>query len=103
VLLVAGIILIYRQVKGATRTLGAVFLAYAILELVFALIMSNIAGAQFRALLPGAPVELQQWATQTVNHILFPMEMLSIGFLAMGAILIVVSFVYRRKIAVTSS
>lgn len=103
ILLCASVFLIYREIKGATRMLGSIFLAYAIVELIFFLLISNIVDAQLGKLLASTPVQLKQWVGQTMNDFLYPLQMLSIGFLIAGAVLIAVSFVFRPRNAVISS
>ncbi|MFC1937151.1 hypothetical protein ACFLWY_01170 [Chloroflexota bacterium] len=95
VLLVAGIILIYRDVKRVTRSLGSTFLTYGIVEYGGILAVKHF-------VLPSIPVAelpppLQEWLPGVIGDFLAPLEMFSIGFLAAGIVLLVVSFVYKRR------
>ncbi len=94
-LLIAGIALIYRNVKGPTRTLGIVFLISGLVVLAVALIGKNIGGEQMWQATLAAPPQLQVWASQVVRDLLAPLQWLGIGFIAGGIALLVVSFVYK--------
>jgi len=96
-LLIAGIVLIYRNVKGSTRTLGIVFLASGLVVLAAALIGKNVGGEQMLRAMLDAPPQLQVWASQTLVDLLAPLQWLGIGFIAGGIALLVVSFVYRSS------
>jgi hypothetical protein len=97
--LIAGICLIHRQVRGATRQLGTTFLVYAVPEYVGIIIGKHYAGAQIAQLMaqPSFPASLQSWLPQVVNEIIKPLEMFSLGALICGAVLLVVSFVYKPQ------
>ncbi len=98
-LLIAGIILIHRQVRGATRQLGITFLIYGIPEYGGIFAIKHFAGAQLTQLTtqPGFPTSLQAWLPQLVNDFLVPLEMFSLGVLIGGVALLIVSFVYRPR------
>jgi uncharacterized Tic20 family protein len=97
VLLIAGIVLIYRNVKGSTRTLGIVFLASGLVVLAMALVGKNVGGVQMLQAMLAAPPQLQVWASQLLVDLLAPLQWLGIGFIASGITLLVVSFVYRSN------
>jgi len=94
-LLIAGIVLIYRNVKGSTRTLGIVFLASGLVVLAAALIGKYVGGEQMLRAMLAAPTQLQVWASQVLVDLLAPLQWLGIGFIAGGIALLVVSFVYK--------
>jgi hypothetical protein len=94
-LLIAGIVLIYRNVKGSTRTLGIVFLASGLVVLAVELIGKNVGGEQMLRAMLDAPPQLQVWASQVLVDFLAPLQWLGIGFIAGGIALLVVSFVYK--------
>ncbi len=98
-LLIAGIILIHRQVRGATRQLGITFLIYGIPEYGGIFAIKHFAGAQLTQLTtqPGFPTSLQAWLPQLVNDFLVPLEMFSLGVLIGGVALLIVSFVYKPR------
>jgi len=95
VLLIAGIALIYRNVRGSTRTLGIVFLASGLVLLVLALIGKNVGGEQMLQAMVGTPQQLQVWAAQVLVDLLAPLQWLGVGFMAGGVGLLVASFVYK--------
>ncbi|TET49259.1 MAG: hypothetical protein E3J57_00950 [Dehalococcoidia bacterium] len=93
VVLVAGIILLHRSVKGATRELGITFLIYGIIE------YAGVWATQ-RYLpsipLPDIPPSMQVWLNGFINDLIAPMQVLGIGLMVSGAVLIIVSIVYPR-------
>ena len=93
VVLVAGIILLHRSVKGATRELGITFLIYGIIE------YAGVWATQ-RYLpsipLPDIPPSMQAWLNGFIADLIAPMQVLGIGLMVSGAVLIIVSFVYPR-------
>jgi len=93
-LLILGIVLIHRQVKGATRGLGITFLTFGALELIGIFVTKYFAEIQL-AQLPPIPSPLQTWLPQFLNNCLAPLQMLSIGLIVGGVALLIASFVYR--------
>jgi len=93
VVLIAGIILLHRSVKGATRELGATFLIYGAIEYAGVWAMQRY----FPSLsLANVPPSLQTWLNGFVNDLIAPMQILGMGLMAAGAALIIVSIVYPR-------
>jgi len=94
VLLILGIILIYREVKGATLTLGIIFLVYGAIE------YAGIMTARYFGERQWPPVELPDqldpllW--RAANDVVAPLQWFSLGLLIVGAVLIAVSIVYPR-------
>jgi hypothetical protein len=95
VLLMAGIVLIYRNVRGSTRTLGIVFLASGLVLLVLALISKNVGGEYMLQAMVGTPQQLQVWASQVLVNLMAPLQWMGVGFMVGGAGLLAASFVYR--------
>jgi hypothetical protein len=95
VLLIAGIILIHRNVKDSTRTLGIDLLFYGILE--FAAVY--LAGKYLPPLFPLSqiPATLHPWVIEVYNDLLVPLRIFSLGVLILGALLLIFSFVYKRR------
>lgn len=93
-LLVLGIILLNRQVKGSTRELGTIFLTYGAFEYAGILVAKYFTGREL-ARLP-IPPQLQEWLPGLVSDFLAPLEMFSLGLLIGGVVLLIVSFVYPR-------
>jgi hypothetical protein len=94
-LLILGIVLIYREVKGSTRQIGITSLTCGIVSFVGPIIINSIAGSQLAQ--QGIPAYLQEWLPQLIKDVLMPLEMYGIGLMAAGVILIIVSFVYKRR------
>ena len=94
-LLILGIILINRQVKGATRKLGIIFLSYGALEYIGTFIAKHFAGQELIQLTTSS--QLQSWLQQLLNDFITPIQMFSLGLLIGGIVLIVVSFVYKPR------
>jgi len=100
-LLVLGIALINHQVKGATRSLGTTFLTYGVFE--YAGVFAAKYFARRPLPVPELPASLQAWLAEFVVDLLTPLERLSLALLIAGAILLIVSFVYRPHPAQTAS
>ena len=94
-LLILGIILINRQVKGATRGLGITFLTYGALEYAGIFAAKHFAGTQLPQL--EIPSALQTWLPQFLSDFLAPLEMFSIGLGIAGVVLIIVSIAYKPR------
>ena len=94
-LLILLIIVIHRQVRGSTRGLGTTFLSCGILSYAGALVAKNVAGTQLPQL--NIPTYLQAWVPQLIADTLAPLEIYGIALLAVGVVLLVVSFVYKPR------
>ena len=94
-LLILGIVLIDREVRGTTRELGIIFATYGVFEYLAIFILKNLAGTQLPQL--GIPPPLQTWLPQLFNHLLVPLEIFSLSLLVAGIALIIVSFVYKPR------
>lgn len=94
-LLILGIVLINREVRGTTRELGIIFATYGVFEYLAIFILKNLAGTQLPQL--GIPPPLQAWLPQLFNHLLVPLEIFSLSLLVAGIALIIVSFVYKPR------
>jgi len=93
VVLVLGIILLHRSVKGATRELGITFLIYGIIEYAGVWATQRYSSS---IPMPDIPPSLQAWLNGFINDLVAPMQTLGIGLMVGGAVLIIVSFVYPR-------
>ena len=93
VLLVLGIILLHRSVKGATRELGITFLIYGALDYAGVWATRNFLPS---VPLPDMPPSLQTWLTGLIADLAAPMQILGIGLMVGGVALIIVSIVYPR-------
>jgi len=94
-LLILGIVLIQREVRGSTRSLGVTFLSCGILSYVGVWLTKSAIGTQL--VQPQVPVYLQAWLPQFLADTIAPMEVYSFGLAGVGIILLIVSFVYRRQ------
>ena len=94
-LTVLGIILINRQVKGATRELGIIFLTYGVIEYIGIFIAKSLARPQLSQL--DIPPPLQTWLPQLLDDFLVPLQIFSLGLLVAGIALIIVSIVYKPR------
>ena len=95
VLLILGIVLLNRQVRASTRSLGSIFLSYGVIEYAGIWATKYFATPQFLQL--GMPSSLQAWIPQLLGDFLAPLEMFSLGLMIGGVVLLIVSFVYRRE------
>jgi len=96
ILLVAGIILINRNVKDACRALGIVFLTYGVVEFAGVLFARHF---DFIRLIPDMPSSLETWLSNLIKDTLLPLQWFSLGILVLGVILIGVSIVSKRPTA----
>ena len=94
-LLILGIVLINRQVKGATRGIGIPFLTCGALSYIGTFVAKYLAQTQLTRL--DIPAWLQTWFPQFLDNFLAPLEIFSIGLLVAGIALIIVSFVYKPR------
>lgn len=94
-LLMLGIILIYRQVKGATRTLGSTLLTYGVLGYAGIFASQYLIGTQIGAL--GLPAALQAWLPGFLDGLWSPLRTFNITVAVAGLVLVIVSIVYPRR------
>lgn len=94
-LLVLGIVLINRQVKSTTRSLGTTSLTYGVFGYAGIFITKYFSGTQIGA--DRLPLSLQAWLPQFLSALLSPVETFSIALAAVGLLLVIVSIVYRRE------
>lgn len=94
-LLIIGIVLLKREVRGTTRELGIIFTTYGAFEYLGVIIIKRLAGAQLPQF--GIPPLLQDWLPQFLRDVLVPLEIFSLSLLIAGVALIVVSFVYKPR------
>ncbi len=92
-LLILGIVLINRQVKGTTRSLGITFLTYGAFEYAGIFAAKYFAGPQLTQI--EIPQTLQAWLPQFFADLLAPLEMFGLGLMIAGVVLIIVSIVYK--------
>jgi len=94
VLLIAGIVLIHRNVKASTRSLSITFLVYGIGEFV-AVMVARFVVPNF---LPTSdlPVSFQDFISNLFTGVLAPLQWFSLGILITGIALLLASIFYRR-------
>jgi len=95
ILLMLGIILLNREVRGSTRELGIVFTTYGALEYAGVFIYKNIARVQLPSL--DIPLTIKIWLLQFFNDFLVPLEIFSVSLLVVGIALVIISFVYKPR------
>ncbi|MFC1899274.1 hypothetical protein ACFLXP_02975 [Chloroflexota bacterium] len=93
IVLVIGIVLLNFQIKNSTRKIGSIFLTYGAIEYAGIFIAKYFANRQL--LMQDIPPAIEDMLPQMVGDFLAPLEFLSLGFLIGGALLVVISFVYR--------
>ena len=93
-LTIGGIVLIKRSVRGSTRLLGIIFLTYGLIEYAGILIIKSVTESE----LPGdIPASMETWLIGFTSDVLAPLAIVSIVIMAVGAALLVTSFVYRQR------
>ena len=95
VLLIVGIVVIDHQVRGVTRKLGSIFLPAGVVLLVSFFIVKYFTERQIIPL--GVTPYLEDWLPQLASDLVAPLLTLSIGLIIGGAVLLTVSFVYKRQ------
>ena len=101
VLLIIGIILIYREVKGATLTLGIIFLTYGVIHFAGIMISRYFGERQWPPV--ELPAQLDPLLWRAANDVIAPLQWFSLGLLILGAVLIAVSIIYPRFIRPSAS
>jgi hypothetical protein len=94
-LLLIGIILIHRDVKGASRILGSVLFTFGIINLIAVFLARSIIETQI-AKHDEISSLMNTWLTHSAINSLTPLLIMTIVLLISGAILLVVSFMYKR-------
>ncbi len=94
-LLILGIVIIYREVRGATRGLGITFLTCGVITYLGSLATKYFAGARVTEF--AIPAEFQAWLPQLFDDFLAPLDIYGIVLAAIGVALLVVSFVYKPR------
>lgn len=96
-LLIAGIILIYRNVKASTLNLGVVALIYGAALMILYFIASRlIRDAVIQQEITSSPA-IRDWLIQMSGGMLSPLQILFIAFLGIGVALLVISCTYHRR------
>ena len=94
VLLVAGIILINRNVRDSSRALGTTFLIYGVAEFAGVLFARYF---HFVKYIPDLPSSMETWLSGFIKDMLLPLQWFSLGILILGAVLFVVSILYKPR------
>jgi hypothetical protein len=97
VLLVLGIILIHRNVRDTTRALGIDLLIYGALEFAAVFFARNFVPNNLP--LSDIPSSIQTWLMGLYSDLLAPLQTFSLVILVCGVVLLVVSFVYKPRVA----
>jgi len=94
-LLILCIILINREVRKTTRGIGISFLTCGVVEYAGIFFIKRFAPTQIAQF--DIPSYLRGWLPQFLDNFLAPLEMFSIGLMAGGVALLIVSFVYKPR------
>jgi len=94
VLLIAGIVLISRNVKYIALSVGITFMVYGIFEFVGILVARHFIGTYIPY--SDLPPSLEQWIPAFLGNLFSPLQWFSLGILIGGIALVVVAFVYKR-------
>ena len=98
ILLIAGIILINRQVRAGARRIGITFTTYGALGYGGILVLKYFGVQQLtRFVQVGLPAQVQECLPRVLNDITSPLQMFTLGALIAGVVLIVVSHVYKPQ------
>ncbi len=95
-LLIAGIVLIHREVKGSTRTLAGIFITFGVFNLVAVLVARALIRPPLEQI-EDIPSSLLEWIVQTTSSSLTPLLVLAIVMLVVGAVLLAVPIIYSRR------
>ncbi len=95
IVLIAGIILINREVKASSRTIGITLTTYGAIWYGGILAARHFALPQIAQL--GLPTQIQAVIPQLLDDIVAPLQMFSLGLLIAGVVLIIVSRVYKPR------
>jgi uncharacterized membrane protein YwaF len=93
-LLIAGIVLAYRDVKDSTRSLSITFLVYGVVEFAGVMVARYLVPNYFP--IDDWPVSLQDFITNAYISVLAPLQWFSLGVLIAGIALLLTSIFYRR-------
>ena len=96
-LFVLGISLVSREVKYISRHLGTSLLVYGILEYALIYFGKLYATAQMVQQELSMSLGQQSWLVQFIDNLIAPLVTLSLTLMITGAILIIISFVYRPR------
>ena len=95
---IGGIVLIKRDVKKSSRFLGIFFLIFGVIEYIGVLITKSVSEDRIPSDID-LPTAVQSWLPQFIDNALGPLEMLAIGFVIIGTVLVVISILYKRSAA----
>ena len=95
-LLIAGIVLIHRGVKGSTRTLAGIFITFGVVNLVAVLVARALIRPPLEQI-EDIPSSLLEWIVQTTSSSLTPLLVLAIVMLVVGAVLLAVPIIYSHR------
>jgi len=94
IVLIAGIILINRNIRDSSRALGATFLVYGVAEFAGVLFARYF---NFVKYIQDLPSSMETWLSGFIKDILLPLQWFSLGILILGAVLFAVSVLYKPR------
>jgi len=95
-LLIAGIVLIYREMKGACRTLAGIFITFGVFNIIAVLVARALIRPPLEQI-EDIPSSLLEWIVQTAGSTLTPLLILAIVLLVVGIALLVFPIIYSRR------
>ncbi len=100
ILLIAAIILLHRQLKGASLTLGIVLFTFGLINIIIASVTRGIANSQMTRSIQESdvhfPTSFQQWLSDFIASSTTPVLILAIVLFVIGALLLAFYFLYPR-------
>jgi hypothetical protein len=94
-LLILFIVLVHREVRGSTRGIGINFLICGVLGYLSVFAAEKLTGPLL--VQASMPPYIQTWLPQLLSDTLAPLGMYSIVLMAIGVVLLIVSFAYRPR------
>ena len=94
VLLIAAIVLVHRNLKDSTRTIGITFLVYGVTEFVIVILARTLVPDHIP--FEDIPSSMQDLILDTYTSVLAPLQWFSLGILIVGILLFVSSFFFKR-------
>lgn len=98
VLFALGIILVSRDVKHSTRSIGTTILVYGVIgyAIMFVLDYFHVV-ERIMEMMGNIPAWLDTWMPQFMENVMAPLETFGLALLIAGVVLIIISIVYRRR------
>ncbi len=96
ILMVIGVVLIIRDVKIITRRLGTPMISYGAIQYAAIWASRYLMRGQI-PFPPEIPEFVKAWVFQFIDNLMRPLEIFSLALLITGVVLVVISYVYKRR------